>query len=65
MWSLRLFGTDGGIYMSVEACLALFAFGFYAFFDVLAECFRYFYNKNKEYRDRKQNKKSKKEEVEK
>lgn len=43
----------------------IFGFGFCAFFDVAGELYIYFHRKNKEYRERKQDKKSKKEEVEK
>ncbi len=69
MWSLRLFGTDGGIYMSVEACLALFAFGFGFFSGVflvrLNDVIRYL--ESKKSKKQKENFKEKlmKEEVEK
>lgn len=43
----------------------IFGFGFYAFFDVAGELYIYFYRKNKDYREKKQDKKTKKEEVEK
>ena len=56
--------------MSVECFIILFVgfifgFGFYAFFDVACELYIYFHRKNIDYREKKQDKKSKKEEVEK
>lgn len=56
--------------MSVECFIILFTgfifgFGFYAFFDVAGELYIYFHRKNKDYREKKLDKKSKKEEVEK
>lgn len=43
----------------------IFGAGFISLFDLICEMFIYFHHKNIEYRERKQEKKSKKEEVEK
>lgn len=43
----------------------LFGVSYICFLDLICEMFRYFHHKNIEYRERKQDKKTKKEEVEK